>query len=253
MGGSVSTVERRSSWDHAVRHGAKAARLRVDDERPHLGGFAAFDRRHAWSPAADAVLRQRSLLARLIGGEAHNAEAIAGRLISSFGSIGAVLGAPPATLAEIIDDAELADRLGAARAAVLEGLGETVLRTRFDLTDAALQQWIVGLFKGLRRERIHLALLDSEQRLIWDEPLSDGTLSGVAGSLRKIVLRGLGVDASGVVLMHNHPSGNVKPSKSDIEETRRIAYLLASLDLHLADHLVVAGNAIFSMRGAGLI
>jgi DNA repair protein RadC len=53
--------------------------------------------------------------------------------------------------------------------------------------------------------------------------------------------------------MHNHPSGNVHPSGADIAETRRIASLLENLDLRLEDHLIVSGNAIFSMRGAMLI
>lgn len=151
------------------------------------------------------------------------------------------------------DDPALADRLSAARAAVLEGLGEQVRRVPFELTDFTLQQWIIGLFKGLRRERIHLALLDAHRHLIFDEPLADGTLQGVAGNLRKIVSRGLGLDAAGIVLMHNHPSGNVQPSPADITETRRIAALLGNLDLPLQDHLVVAGNAIFSMRKANML
>ena len=89
--------------------------------------------------------------------------------------------------------------------------------------------------------------------LIFDEQLSEGGLQDVTGNLRRIVGRGLGVDAAGVVLMHNHPSGNVRPSAADISETRRIAFLLGNLDLPLMDHLVVAGNAIFSMRKANLL
>jgi DNA repair protein RadC len=53
--------------------------------------------------------------------------------------------------------------------------------------------------------------------------------------------------------MHNHPSGEVKPSATDIEETRRIGYILTNLDMQLEDHLIVAENKIFSMRGAKLL
>lgn len=173
--------------------------------------------------------------------------------MACFGSIGSVLTAQRAALARVIDDSELIERLLVARAAVLEGLAEQVQRKRFELADGTLQQWIVGLFKGLRRERIHLALLDADRRLIFDEPLSEGGLQGVTGNLRRIVGRGIGIDAAGVVLMHNHPSGDVRPSAADIAETRRIAFLLGNLDLPLVDHLVVAGNAIFSMREASML
>jgi DNA repair protein RadC len=225
----------------------------MDEERPHLGGTRPVDHRNDRPSTAEVFARQRALLAELIGGELNLAETIAARLLSAFGTIDAVLSARSAALGHIIDDPELVRRLAVARSVVLEGLGENVHRARFELTDLSLQQWIVGLFKGLRRERVHLALLDGDKRLIFHEPLADGDLRGVSGSLRRIVGSGIDVDASGVVLMHNHPSGNVHPSGADIAETRRIASLLENLDLCLEDHLIVSGNAIFSMRGAMLI
>lgn len=123
----------------------------------------------------------------------------------------------------------------------------------FDLTDVVLQQSIVGLFRGARREHIHMALLDRDRRVIFDQSLGKGQLGKAEGSLRQIVRSGIGINASGVVLIHNHPSGNVTPSIMDIEETRRIAYVLGSLDMDLEDHLIVAGSRIFSMKGAMLI
>jgi DNA repair protein RadC len=55
------------------------------------------------------------------------------------------------------------------------------------------------------------------------------------------------------VLMHNHPSGDVTPSAADVDETRRIAHVLSSLDMRLEDHLIVSERKIFSMKGAMLI
>jgi DNA repair protein RadC len=189
----------------------------------------------------------------LIGGEFCSADTIAMRLLSHFGSIGGVLSAKSEALAQFIDDPELVKRITVAKLVVMEGLGEQVRRATFELKDVSVQQWIVGIFKGLRLERIHLALLDSQKRLIADEPLSEGNLVGVKGNLRKIVSCGINVDATSIVIMHNHPSGDPRPSRADIEETRRIASLLQNLDLRLEDHLIVSGNAIFSMRGAMLI
>ena len=156
-------------------------------------------------------------------------------------------------LASVVADRAVIERLAAAKPAVLEGLGEQIKRVVFDLTDVALQRWIVGLFSGYRRERIHVALLDKSKRLIFDRPVSDGDPGKVEGCLRRIVRSGIEIDASGVVLMHNHPSGEANPSAADIKETRRISYILSNLDMQLEDHLIVAQNRIFSMRGAELL
>ena len=173
--------------------------------------------------------------------------------MSAFGSLSGVLSANVAALEHVLENSDLAARLSAARDVFVETLGEKVERACFDLTDTKLQQWVVGLFKGLRRERVHMALLDGSNCLLSDDQIAEGCIGGVAGSLRQIVRRGIGVDASAVVLMHNHPSGDARPSQTDIDETRRIAELLGSVELRLEDHLVVAGNTIFSMRGADLI
>lgn len=253
MGGGVATAERWCSLREGTRNTRTSNRLRLDENWADLGGFGAFDCRHDRQSSSEAVARQRALLGKLIGGSKSDASAIATSLLSAFGSLGGVLSATPDALARVVEDACIVDRLAAAKPAVLECLGERVQRISFDLWDVALQQWIVGLFKGFRRERIHLALLDARRRLIFDEALCDGGLGTVSGSLRKIVRSGIGVDAAGVVLMHNHPSGNVTPSAADIKETRRIAHLLENLDMQLEDHLIVAENKIFSMRGAKLL
>lgn len=253
MGGSLSTGECRRTFREGARNPGASDRLCLDEKRSHLGSLDPLDCRYDRKPSAEIFARQRTLLVKLIGGTQANSVATATQLLSVFGSIGGVLSAHPDALANVIEDGAIVDRLAAARPAVFECLGECIQRISFNLGDIVLQQWIVSLFKGHRRERIHLALLDESKRLIFDEVLSDGELGSVAGSLRKIVRSGISADASGVVLMHNHPSGNVKPSAADIEETRRIAHLLANLDMQLEDHLIVADNTIFSMRGADLL
>lgn len=189
----------------------------------------------------------------MIGGEYDNADSIAARLLLTFGSIDRVLSAHPESLSRFIDDADLVSRIAAAKTVVMEGLGEQVRRARFDLADRSMQRWVVGLFKGLQVERVHTVFLDREQHLLFDEPCSSGNLQGVSGNLRAIVRSGIALDASAVVLMHNHPSGNPNPSAADIAETRRIRGLLENLDMRLQDHLIVSGNTIFSMRGGKLL
>lgn len=253
MGSSLATAKCWSAFREGARNSRSPNRVRVDEEWPHLGRPDSLDRRHDHQSSAASVAKQSALLGQLIGENQFDSAHITMRLLSAFGSIGGVLSASSEALAHVIDDQTIVTRLAAAKLAVMEGLGEQTRRIAFDLRDVTLQQWIVGLFSGYRRERIHVALLDRGKRLIFDEPLNDGELGKVEGSLRQIVRWGIGIDASGVVLMHNHPSGDVKPSARDIEETRRIAYVLTNLDMELEDHLIVADNKIFSMRGAKLL
>lgn len=253
MGGSLSTAERWSAFRESTRSACAPNRLRLDENRSNLGGSDTSDCRHNHESSLEIVAKQRALLRQLIGESQPDSANIAMHLLSAFGSLGGVLSASPGELVGFIADNAIVNRLIAAKPAVLEALGEQVRRISFDLHDRSLQQWIVGLFTGYRRERIHVALLDSARRLIFDEPLNDGELGKVDGSLRQIVRSGLAINAAGIVLMHNHPSGDVRPSPADIEETRRIAYVLSSLDMKLEDHLIVSERKIFSMKGAMLL
>lgn len=253
MGSSLSITQLERAFRKSTGNSRPTGRLRVDEDRANMGGLYSADHGNDRTSSAGIFSRQRAVLAGLIGGEYLAAEETATLLMSAFGSVCGVLTAQPTALSRVLNNPELVKRLTAARAAVVESLSEKVQWTRFEIANQDWQQWIVGLFKGLRRERLHLAYLDSDRRLITDEALSEGDLSGVTGSLRHIVRTGFGVDASRLVLMHNHPSGNAEPSRQDIDETRRVASLLATLDLQLEDHVIVAGNTLFSMRGASLI
>ncbi len=252
MGVIVSTSQRRGSFYKGARAASPADRIRLDEDRADLGCVAFTDRRDDGQSPAAALLRKR-LLAKLLGGDPDAAEQLAATLIAEFGSVGNVIAAPSTLLAEFIDDPRLVFRLAAAKELVMEGLGEQLGRARFDIADRLVQLWVISLFKERANERVHLVLLGREMQMLGEERLFEGTLQNVRINLRTIVSRGIDAGASAVVLMHNHPSGNPKPSDADIEETRKIAFLLNHLDLHLQDHLIVAGNTIFSMRGANLI
>ena len=253
MGSSTATAECRSALRQGSGNSGAPNRICMDERRPDLGGLHTPD--HWLAPGLSAVAgaRQHALLSKLIGGGKTYSSAIATRLLSAFGTMGGVLSATPEALLGFVNDDCLVDRLVAAKPAVLECLGERIIRIPFDLNDVTVQQWIVGLFSGYRRERIHVALLDKAKRLIFSETVTEGGLGKIEGNLRLIVRSGFEIDASGVVLMHNHPSGLVRPSKADIEETRRIGYILNNLDMPLEDHLIIAENKIFSMRKAMLL
>lgn len=109
-----------------------------------------------------------------------------------------------------------------------------------DLTDAPLEQ-------------CGIAYLDPKWRLLGLRRTLPGHAGGVAVPLRDIVRDVLALDATAVVLAHNHPRGDPTPSAADLAMTRRLLDALDALDVRLVDHVVLAGVRWSSMRALGLL
>lgn len=251
MGSIIAASEHWRPLRARARHSGASAGLLVDEERTDVGRHAAAYRRNL-DVSAQGIAAQTELLTELIG-EQEGAGALAASLIASFGSLARVVAAAPQAIELVIGDAAIGRRIVAAREAVLASQLETISQTVFDLREVALQRYIVGLFQGLRDERLHVFFLDGSHRYLSDERISEGNCAFVSGSLRKLVSRAILIGATGLVLVHNHPSGITTASEADIVATRRLGQSLADLELTLVDHLIVAGTTILSMRGAGLL
>ncbi|MFM2099421.1 MAG: hypothetical protein RLZZ366_960 [Pseudomonadota bacterium] len=102
-------------------------------------------------------------------------------------------------------------------------------------------------------EQLDLAWYDAAQQLLAVDHTTSGLSDRVSVALRPIVARGLALGASGLVLAHNHPSGCPEPSHQDYAFTRRLAQILAALDICLNDHVILAKTGRFSFRAAGLL
>lgn len=107
--------------------------------------------------------------------------------------------------------------------------------------------------EGGNLEKTVLLLLDGRGALIHERILSVGTVNAAPVSPREIFLQALRYQAVYFLLLHNHPSGDVKPSREDAEITERLANLGDMMQLKLMDHIVVSGQNYFSFREAGLI
>jgi DNA repair protein RadC len=104
----------------------------------------------------------------------------------------------------------------------------------------------------LEHESFGVVMLDAQHRLIAYRKLFRGTLSHSAVHAREVVKEALACNAAGVILCHNHPSGWVEPSARDVEVTRALQQSLALVDIHVIDHLVVAGFEVTSFLERGL-
>ena len=102
-------------------------------------------------------------------------------------------------------------------------------------------------------EEFHILFLDRKNLLIKHERQQRGTIDHTPVYPREVVKRALELNASALILVHNHPSGDPTPSKADISVTQDIKKAAVPLGLVLHDHIVIGGNLHVSFRDLGLL
>jgi DNA repair protein RadC len=100
-------------------------------------------------------------------------------------------------------------------------------------------------------ERFHTIFLDTERRYISDVSLGAGSVNALTLRMRDLFSRALSDGAAAIIVAHNHPSGDCRPSQSDIIATKRLAAISEALDIELVDHLIFTRDAVYSMRAGG--
>jgi DNA repair protein RadC len=116
---------------------------------------------------------------------------------------------------------------------------------------SVLHQYLQGEYAMLQNEQFGCMFLDTSYGLINHTRMFRGTINVCATYPREIVREALLQNAVFVILIHNHPAHNPVASEQDVEMTLTIKALLASLDMVLFDHIVVAGTSMYSMRAEG--
>lgn len=104
-----------------------------------------------------------------------------------------------------------------------------------------------------KREHFMVMFLSAQNTLIADEILFSGTIDSASVYPRIVAQRALELNASAVILAHNHPSGTVEPSEADKRITWRIREAMGLLDIRLLDHVIVSGAASCSFAYMGLL
>ena len=105
----------------------------------------------------------------------------------------------------------------------------------------------------LEHEEFGIILLNNQNQLLHRETLFRGTLNTVSVHPREVIKLVLKHNAAAAILVHNHPSGEPEPSRSDINLTKKLKGLLEMLDVRLLDHFIVAGAETVSMAERGLV
>ena len=185
-----------------------------------------------------------------------DAEATANLLLETFGTAPRALAARPDRLRSLCGLSD--DAVAALKAA--EALGIRMARARVPdtarpLLDSldAITDWCRTLCGHRETEEFHLLFLDRRNVLIADERHQHGTVAHTPVYPREICVRALETGASAVIAVHDHPSNTLEPSRGDIEMTRRIRDALKTIDVLLADHVIVTPTGAFSFRAKGLL
>lgn len=157
-----------------------------------------------------------------------------------------------AAAAQVVPNA-VVRQLAVLRAAMLHSLRTDLLDRPLLGSTKAVQAYLASAMAHDTVEQVRMLLLDARLHLIDDVVLSSGTAHEAPLYPREIARRCFDVGAVGLILAHNHPSGNCEPSSHDIAATTRLAATLAGLEISLHDHVIVAATGAMSMRARGLL
>lgn len=179
---------------------------------------------------------------------------LAKMLIQRFNSFAAVISAPAKDLRRV-------DGAGDSVIAALKFVHAAALRLqRANIYGKpvlagwqALLDYLHADMAHLARERFRVLFLDSRNVLISDEAMSEGTVNQTSVHVREVMHRALDLGATAIILVHNHPSGDPKPSRDDIQLTNQIRDAARVLGITLHDHVVIGREGHASFKALGLL
>ncbi|MGY6411373.1 MAG: RadC family protein [Alkalilacustris sp.] len=179
---------------------------------------------------------------------------LARRLLEAFGDFNRVLTAPPARLAQVKGVGEaVVQELKIVEAAAQRMARAKVINRPVISSWAALLDYCHTAMAHGEVEQFRVLYLDRKNTLIADEAQARGTVDHVPVYPREVVKRALELNASALILVHNHPSGDPTPSEADITMTARIKAAAETMGVTLHDHLIIGRERELSFRSEGYL
>ncbi len=179
---------------------------------------------------------------------------LARRLLEAFGDFNRVLTAPPARLRQVkgVGEAVVQELKIVEAAAHRMARAKVINRPVISSWSALLDYCHTAMAHG-EVEQFRVLYLDRKNTLIADEAQARGTVDHVPVYPREVVKRALELNASALILVHNHPSGDPTPSEADITMTARIQAAAETLGVSLHDHLIIGRERELSFRSEGYL
>jgi DNA repair protein RadC len=234
---------------------ADAAAGPAPDRRPHYWGHRERLRQRflAGGPAAAADYELLELvlfnaIPRI------DVKPLAKTLLETFGDLNAVIAAPEPRLMAVPG---VTPRVH-LQLKLLEAVAHRMARARVMRREVlsswdALLRYCKTVLAYADTERFRILFLDRKNVLIADEEQAKGTVDHVPVYPREVAKRALELNASALILVHNHPSGDPTPSRADIEMTAAIETACSAIGVALHDHVVIGRERDASFRSLGLL
>lgn len=109
------------------------------------------------------------------------------------------------------------------------------------------------IISDLPYEEFWILLLNRSNKIIDKIRISSGGITGTIADIRIILKEAIMKNSTGIIVCHNHPSGNIKPSSSDIDLTKKIKSAAEIMDISVLDHIIVAENSFYSFADEGIL
>ncbi|CUH79253.1 RadC family protein [Tropicibacter naphthalenivorans] len=179
---------------------------------------------------------------------------LARQLLEIFGDFNGVVSAPKARLSEIkgVGDAVITELKIVEASAHRLARSKVINKHVVSSWDALLDYCQTAMAHG-DIEQFRVLYLDRKNVLIADEAQARGTVDHVPVYPREVVKRALELNATAMILVHNHPSGDPTPSQADIDMTAQIQMAADTMGITLHDHLVIGKSRELSFRSEGLL
>lgn len=179
---------------------------------------------------------------------------LAKALLARFGSLDAVFAAPVQRIAEVSGAGPAVAQDLKLMQALIERASKAELKQRAVISSwSQLVNYCRVSMAHEPREQFRVLFLDAKNQLIADEVMNEGTVDHAPVYPREVARRALELSAASVILVHNHPSGDPKPSAADVAITREIVAAANAVSVNVHDHLVIGRNGAQSFKSLGLL
>ena len=179
---------------------------------------------------------------------------IAKELLRRFNNIQGVLEAPREELLSIPGVGENAAFLiKFFLAAPALYLRERIRKREYLRSAGDVLKYLKVSMMSLKHEVFKAFYLNAQNEILDSEDLFEGTVDSSVVWVRDVVAKAIKAGATGLIFVHNHPSGNPEPSDSDKEVTRDLVYAGKIMQIKVLDHIIIGDNRYFSFAAAGLI
>lgn len=131
--------------------------------------------------------------------------------------------------------------------------GEEALEKKKITSSASVFELMQPIIGELEHEEFWIIYLNNSNKVIQKNLLSKGGITGTLVDVRLVLKNALETGATGLVLVHNHPSGTLKPSETDKKVTQKLKTAAMSLDIRVLDHLIITEKAYFSFADESLL